>query len=201
MRKKTNADVMEFASRTAHLLDPDPAHSEHVTKLALALFDGVRACHGLGLDERRLLEIAGRLHDIGWSQAAATSGKHHKLSGKLIQKLDIPGLAKPDIVLCSLIARHHTKALPDARRHKLFASLDPDRREIVEWLAGILRVADALDCRHEKTARGLNCEMGRSSVKIHLEVEGGDCRIEVEKAVQKEALLVKKMKREIEYIC
>lgn len=201
MSKKSHDDSMEFASRTAHLLDPDPAHSEHVTKLALALFDGLSACHGLGPDERSLLEIAGRLHDIGWSQAAATPGKHHKLSGKLIRGLDIPGLAKPDIVLCSLIARHHTKALPDAGRHKLFASLDPDRREVVEWLAGMLRVADGLDCRHANIVRDLSCKMGRSSVKLHLEVEGGDCRIEVEKAVQKEALLRKKMKREIEYIC
>ena len=71
-----NQDVtLSFVIKTARTYDPDPAHSEQVTALALALFDGLRLLHGYGPGERRLLEIAGRLHDIGWS--GAVSGKHH----------------------------------------------------------------------------------------------------------------------------
>jgi hypothetical protein len=43
-------------------------------------------------EERRLLEIAGRLHDIGWSRVVA--GRHHKLSRDMIQELAIPGIDK-----------------------------------------------------------------------------------------------------------
>jgi exopolyphosphatase/guanosine-5'-triphosphate,3'-diphosphate pyrophosphatase len=77
--KKRNMDAtMPFVIKTARTYDPDAAHSEHVMVLGLSLFDGLQSLHGYGADERRPLEIAGRLHDIGWSKAF--SGKHHKLS-------------------------------------------------------------------------------------------------------------------------
>jgi exopolyphosphatase/guanosine-5'-triphosphate,3'-diphosphate pyrophosphatase len=85
---------MSFVIETARTYDPDPGHNEQVTTLALALFDGLRALHGYGAPERRLLEIAGRLHDIGWSRVV--TGKHHKLSRDLILDLDIPGLVDQD---------------------------------------------------------------------------------------------------------
>jgi len=125
---------MSFVLKTARTYDPDPAHNEQVTTLALDLFDGLRGLHGYGPAERRLLETAARLHDIGWSRVV--SGKHHKLSRDMILELDIPGLDERDRLLCALIARYHTKALPDASRHRRFASLDRDRRDLVEWLAG-----------------------------------------------------------------
>ena len=151
MGKQNQDATMSFVVKTARTHDPDPAHNEQVTTLALALFDGLRSLHGYGPTERRLLEIAARLHDIGWSRAV--SGKHHKLSRDLILELDIPGLDEQDRLVCALIARYHTKALPDASRHQRFASLDPDRRELVEWLAGMLRVADGLDCTHANNVR------------------------------------------------
>lgn len=194
-------ETIAFTAKTERTYDPDPAHSEHVTVLALALFDGLSVLHRYGPDERRLLAVAGRLHDIGWSQVQARSGKHHKLSGKIIQKLSIPGFKKRDIISCALVARYHTKALPNASRHKLFASLTAERRELIEWLAGILRIADALDRGHAKSINDLVCTVSRRAVKIHLMAAGDDCRAEVERAVQKQKLLIKKMAREIEYLC
>ena len=194
-----NKDVtLSFVIKTARTHDPDPAHSEQVTALALALFDGLRRLHGYGPVERRLLEIAGRLHDIGWSRAA--SGKHHKLSRDLILELDIPGLDKEDRFLCALVARYHTKALPDESRHRGFASLDSHRRQLVEWLAGMLRVADGLDCTHARAVGRLACEVGDKAITIHLEA-AGDCRMEVERARQKQELLERKTGRRIQYRC
>jgi exopolyphosphatase/guanosine-5'-triphosphate,3'-diphosphate pyrophosphatase len=194
-----NKDVtMSFVIKTARTYDPDPAHSEQVSTLALALFDGLRALHGYGPGERRLLEIASRLHDIGWSRV--TSGKHHKLSRDLILELDIPGLDEEDRFLCALVARYHTKALPDESRHRGFASFNRNRQKIVEWLAGILRVADGLDCSHATVVRRLACEVGGRAITIHLESEEG-CRTEVERARQKQNLLEGKAGRRIEYRC
>jgi exopolyphosphatase/pppGpp-phosphohydrolase len=198
MRKPSQDATLSFVAEMAQAYDPDPAHNEQVTTLALALFDGLRALHGFGPEERRLLEIAGRLHDIGWSRAI--SGKHHKLSGEMIQELPIPGIHKEKRVLCALIARYHTKALPDASRHRPFAALHPRRRELVEWLAGLLRVADALDCTHANAVRKLACKVDRKSILIHLEV-AGDFRMELERVRQKQDLLVRKAKREIVYQC
>jgi exopolyphosphatase/pppGpp-phosphohydrolase len=196
--KQKRDRAMSFVIKTARTLDPDPAHNEQVTTLALSLFDGLRSLHGYGLAERRLLEIASRLHDIGWSRVV--SGKHHKLSCNLILELDIPGLDKQDRFLCGLVARYHTKALPDASRHQGFASLDPDRRELVEWLAGMLRVADGLDCTHANNVRRMACTINNKTIKIHIETEN-DCRTEVERARQKQDLLEGKTGRKIKYQC
>ena len=198
MGKQDKNAAMPFVIKTARTYDPDPSHDEQVTKLALALFDGLGGLHGYGRAERRLLEIAGRLHDIGWSRAV--SGKHHKLSRDLILELPIPGLDKGEQLMCALIARYHTKAMPDASRHRRFASLDPDRRELVEWLAGMLRVADGLDCDHARAVEGLRCEVRPKTLAIHLQ-SAGDCGTEIEGARQKHNLLEEKTGRRIEYRC
>jgi len=189
---------MQFVVKTARTYDPDPAHNEQVTTLALTLFDGLCGLHGYGPGERRLLEIAGRLHDVGWSRVV--SGKHHKLSRDLILELGIPGFDKCDRLVCALIARYHTKALPDPSRHRQFASLDRKQRDLVEWLAGILRVADGLDCSHARVIRRLSCDMSDKAVAIRLEASG-DCRMEVEGARKKQDLLEQKTGRRIEYRC
>jgi exopolyphosphatase/pppGpp-phosphohydrolase len=195
--KKRDATMLS-AVKWARTHDPDPPHSEQVTTLALGLFDGLRDLHGYGPTERRLLEIASRLHDIGWSRVV--SGKHHKLSRDLILELDIPGLDEQDRLLCALVARYHTKALPDASRHKQFGSLDSDRRERVEWLAGMLRVADGLDCNHASVVKRLGCRIGGRIITIRIQARG-DCRTEIERARQKQDLLEKKTRRRIEYQC
>jgi len=198
-----NAQVQEDATiayviAIAKRYDRELSHSEHVTDLVLVLFDELRNIHGYGPAERRLLEIAGRLHDIGWYRAAP--GKHHKHSYDMIEELDIPGLNRQERLICALIARYHTKALPAAERHKPFASLDGDKRELVEWLAGLLRVADGLDCSHQKCVEKVWCEVDNKTIKINLKTVG-DCRMEVEKALQKQELLLKKTGREITYKC
>ena len=81
-----------------------------------------------------------------------------------------------------------------------FASLDPDRRELLEWLAGMLRVADGLDCTHANNVRRMACAIGNKTIKIHIETEN-DCRTEVERARQKQDLLEGKTGRRIEYQC
>ncbi len=196
---KPNRDAtLAFVVKTARTYDPDPAHNEQVTNLALALFDGLRGLHGYGPTERRLLEVASRLHDIGWSRAV--SGKHHKLSRDMILELDIPGLDKHERLLCALVARYHTKALPDASRHRRFASLDRDDRDRVEWLAGMLRVADGLDCTHAGAVEGVTCDVGEKAITIHLKTQG-DCRMEIQGARKKEDLLSQKTRKKIDYRC
>jgi exopolyphosphatase/guanosine-5'-triphosphate,3'-diphosphate pyrophosphatase len=201
MSKKRQDEAIAFVSEIKNARDPDPAHGSQVTMLALSLFDELKSIHGLGKDERRLLEISALLHDIGWSIIGTESSGHHKSSGKLIRALDIPGLSKSDTSLCALIARYHTKAIPDALRHKRFALFSAKKRDTIEWLAGMLRVADAFDCRHLKTVRGIACAINGSTLKIKLECLNNDCGAEIGKAVEKQSLLVKKTGKNIEYIC
>jgi len=189
---------MSFVSKTARTYDLDQAHHQQVAKIALAIFDALRILHGYGAEERRLLEIASRLHDIGWS--LDRSGQHHKRSYELIQELDFPGLDKLDRLICALIARYHRRAIPDAVRHQRFAALDKHHRTVVEWLAGMLRVADGLDCTHASLVKKFTCKLKTDSFSIRLEVKG-DCRRELKRAFQKQDLLTKKTQRKIAYQC
>ena len=198
MKTLTVDETLDFVAKTSETYDPDPTHSKHVTMLALALFDELHTLHGYGPRERRLLDIAGSLHDIGWSRAV--SGKHHKFTRDMILELDIPGLSKDDQFLCALVARYHTKALPDVSKHRRFSSLDPAGRAIVEWLAGILRVADGLDCNHNGTVEGLACKLKDKSITIRLRT-ANDCKKEIERARRKHELLVQKVGRKIVYQC
>jgi len=189
---------MAFIGKAVRIYDLDQTHNQQVTKIALAIFDELAVLHGYGTGERRLLEIASRLHDIGWS--LDRSGQHHKRSCDLIQELDVPGLEKQDRLTCALIARYHRKALPDATRHRRFASLDGRRQAVVEWLAGMLRVADGLDCTHASLVKNLTCKLKTHTFQICLDVKG-DCRRELERAVQKQELLTKILQRKIIYRC
>lgn len=197
-RSRNNEATIEFVIKTSQSYDPDPDHSKKVSLLALDIFDDLQDIHGYGAGDRQLLEIACRLHDIGWSRVV--SGKHHKLSRDIILKLDIPGLTNSQRLMCALIARYHTKALPDATRHRHFASLDRKQREIVEWLAGMLRIADGLDCSHANLVKRLKCTINSKIVRINLE-SAGNCGREMEKARLKQELLLKKLERMIEYRC
>src|SRR5258707_691567 len=59
-----NAAGLEEVRAFMREMEAQPLHVTHVTQLALQLFDGLVALHGLGEWERGLLETAGYLHDI-----------------------------------------------------------------------------------------------------------------------------------------
>ena len=119
--KKTTADkkiVDPLASvkQLAKASDPDPRHAAQVTKLALALFDKIKGLHCLEARDRFLLAVTAMLHDIGWGRAEG--GGHHKHSRDMIMEAELQGLTEAERTLCALTARYHTKAEPDASRHK-----------------------------------------------------------------------------------
>ena len=68
----------------------DEAHGRQVARLATQLFDSTTALHGLGLDDRELLEHAALLHDIGHHVAHES---HHKHTCYLIQHGRLRGFA------------------------------------------------------------------------------------------------------------
>lgn len=198
MRPVTFKKVMITIDKISRQYNKDPEHSEQVTGLALCIFDGLKPLHGYGEHERQILEIASRLHDIGWSMTALK--KHHKISGDMILESKIPGLANYDKTICSLVARYHTKTLPDVAKHRRFAALSLKRRNLVEWLAAILRVADALDSNHASIIRKLKLKINNRTIVFNLKTRG-DCWDEIRRVHRKEDLMVEKTGRSIVYQC
>ncbi|MSR37798.1 MAG: Ppx/GppA family phosphatase [Planctomycetes bacterium] len=126
-------------------------HAESVLRLARQIFDQTRELHGLDSRARVLLDAAALLHDLG---VTVNNDGHHKHSQYLIQASEIVGLSEEERHLVALLVRYHRKA-PPSRDHEEFAALRRRERSLVERLAAILRLADALDRQHAGLVRSL----------------------------------------------
>jgi exopolyphosphatase/guanosine-5'-triphosphate,3'-diphosphate pyrophosphatase len=75
------------------------------------------------------------------------------------------------VELIALVARYHRKAAPSPR-HQAFRRLDPWKKPVVEKLAAILRVADALDRTHRGRVADLRVEVRRKKVIVRATTRG-----------------------------
>jgi len=122
----------------------DERHHQKVAELALSLFDQLQPLHRLDPRWREILEYAALLHDIGWH--IGHSG-HHKHSYYLVKNGDLEGFSPLELDLIANIARYHRRSSPK-RDHEAYFQLSPPERVIVDKLASILRIAEALDRGH-----------------------------------------------------
>ncbi len=109
-----------------------------------------------------LLEAAALLHDVG---VAVNNDGHHKHSQYLIQSSELVGLSDEERHLVGLLARYHRKA-PPTRDHEEYMALRRRERTLVERLAALLRLADALDRQHANVVRGVSVKIREDSVEL-----------------------------------
>ena len=141
--------------------------------LALDLFDGLQRWHGLGDDSRELLEAAALLANVG---LFVSHSEHHKHSYYVIRNSDrLAGFTDHEIELIALVARYHRKSAPKAK-HVEYARLRPDDQERVRALAGILRVAIALDRSHDGRVGKVRVTSANGSGPLRLGVVAADGR-------------------------
>jgi len=130
----------------ASYLDPDVRHSQRVAQFALLLYDGLKTAgllaQNTGHDSHAVLHAAALLHDVGKSKGDAN---HQKDSFRLIRGLPPPlGWTARELELVAVVARYHRGALPH-QRDKSLQRLDFSDRHVALQLAGVLRLANALD--------------------------------------------------------
>lgn len=130
--------------RLAAKCNYEKGHAEHTAKLALQVFEQTRKLHRLSGVDRELLEYASLLHDIGYH---ISFSKHHKHAYYLIKNAGLNGFSDEEIDVLALVARYHRRGLPRSS-HPEYAALPRRTRRRVAWLAGMLRIADALDRSH-----------------------------------------------------
>jgi exopolyphosphatase/guanosine-5'-triphosphate,3'-diphosphate pyrophosphatase len=134
----------------ASVLDPDFKHSNHVTRLALQLYDGL-AANGriVGSDlhsQRTILQLAALMHDVGRSEQEKG---HHKDTYRLIRQLPAPlGYNEQTLKIAAVVARYHRGALPRGGQ-KALQGLSLAERQEATRLAGILRLANAFDANQD----------------------------------------------------
>jgi exopolyphosphatase/guanosine-5'-triphosphate,3'-diphosphate pyrophosphatase len=184
--------VLASAESVGHKHRFDRAHGRHVAMLAIRVFDECREDHGLSTRERLLLQVAALLHDIG---IYVSQRAHHKHSQYLLAASQIFGLSNEETAIVSNIARYHRRGTPQ-QSHLAYVALDRHDRLIVNTLAAILRVANALDAEHLQKVRDLRLLRGdRAWI---LEIEGaGDLTMEQLAATARADMFVETFGREL----
>jgi len=156
--------IVQSARTIGETYRVDPAHAEHVTRLALRLFDELHREHGLTPRHRLLLRVAGALHEVG---KFVSSRAHHKHSCYLIANSEVFGLRRGEMALVAQIARYHRRSEPKTS-HADYMTLPREERIAVNKLASILRVADALDRGHAQQVQDFQIERRGTELIIYV---------------------------------
>jgi exopolyphosphatase/guanosine-5'-triphosphate,3'-diphosphate pyrophosphatase len=146
--------VIQSALAVAEKYQADLNHCRNVSHLAACLFDQLQGEHGLKPRHRLLLRVAGLVHEVG---GFVSSRAHHKHSYYLVANSEIFGLTREEILTVALIARYHRRSCPKPA-HVEYMTVPREIRMVVNKLAALLRVADALDRGHAQQVREIRCE-------------------------------------------
>jgi exopolyphosphatase/guanosine-5'-triphosphate,3'-diphosphate pyrophosphatase len=191
----------DVSRRSIHQLaercDDDPAHSAHVARLAVELFDGLASLHGLDQAAREYLEAGALLANVG---LVVAHSKHHLHAYYVIRNSELAGLTDREIEIVAQIARYHRKSEPKPS-HPEFATLGAGDQALVRALAGILRVAIGLDRSHRGSVAAVRVELRGKRVVILAEpAPGVDISLELYAANDRKALLERVIDRRVDLI-
>ena len=144
----------------------DEAHTEHVARLALGLFDETAAggLHAGDPRERELLWAASALHDIGMS---VDYDDHHKHSRYLILNAGLPGFTPTELALIAQAARYHRKGMPDPGP---LAGLLAGKADLgrLDRMAALLRLAEDLERSRDQSVREAHLEVNGRTATLRL---------------------------------
>lgn len=148
------AGVRWFARR----MNSDARHAEQVARLSLSLFDQLRPLHGMGAEERMVLEAGALLHDVGHF---ISKKSHHRHGEYLVLYGEIPGVSGwRREAIAALVRYHNCKSEPQPR-HASYAALNSERRRKVRLLASLLRIAEKLESEHAQRISGVDVQVYR----------------------------------------
>jgi exopolyphosphatase / guanosine-5'-triphosphate,3'-diphosphate pyrophosphatase len=117
----------------------DTAHAQRVHDTAMNLFAQVGEALGLDpTDDRKRLDWATRLHEVG---LAMTWASHHKHGAYLLENSDMPGFSRGEQLFLSRIVGAHRRKLP----REAFMELPDGLRDRARHLTTLLRIAVVLN--------------------------------------------------------
>jgi exopolyphosphatase/guanosine-5'-triphosphate,3'-diphosphate pyrophosphatase len=176
--------IINSAVELARKYQVDLPHARHVAELARKLFRALQSEHRMDVRCETLLYTAALLYETGLF--VGLSG-YHKHSYYLIMNSELFGLNSLDHQLVAQIARYHRRAAPKPT-HEFFARLDRDSRVIVSRLAGLLRVAVALDHTGTQRIRDVECSIEKQRLVLTVTNLAGDLSLERMELRQKTSL-------------
>jgi len=172
----------------------DAAHTMHVAALAQNLFDETSHIHGLGADDREMLEYGALLHDIG--HHVSREG-HHRHAAYLVEHCGLRGFSPREVRFLATLVRHHRRGEPKASE-PLYGSLEPADRARVRSLAAILRIADGLDRGRRQVVDNATAHVGEDLVILRLRAHD-DAELELWGARRRRDLFEAVFGRDVEF--
>ena len=143
-------------------------HAKNVAHMSKSLFDGLSAQLGLEESELLYLLLAAYLHDIG---KFISNRSHHKHSEYIINSLNLFRLTDEEIKIIACVARYHRRGDP-SKSHLLYNSLAEDKQIVVQKLASLLRIANALDHGHlQKVKEFKVLNVGKSEITLEVSTQ------------------------------
>jgi exopolyphosphatase / guanosine-5'-triphosphate,3'-diphosphate pyrophosphatase len=146
----------------------EPAHTNHVARLALETWDALarEGLHDGDESERELLWAAAMLHDIG---TAIDYDDHHKHSRYLILNAGLPGFSPRETALIAQTARYHRKGTPGLRE---FAPLGrKGDEELLKRCAAVLRLAEQLERARDQAVIATHLALSDGAIDLALEAD------------------------------
>jgi CHAD domain-containing protein len=144
-------------------LDNESVHTEHVTALALRLFDAVRQRLGFTDADRIVLETAAHLHDVGYT----TDPAHHPTaSASITLEHQISGLSNSQRRYAAAIILFHSSNWRTTQTNPLVTGLPHPTRAL--RLGALLRVADGLDWGHIQDAVITDVRFDGNTCAVHV---------------------------------
>lgn len=177
LREGTILDALGFSSvpdgptlrarEVARMRDaflPGRPHAPHVAHLVGRLFDGTTAVHGLGPEDRTLLEHAALVHDVGASLALR---RHPLHSAYLLENAELRGFSPGELAQIITLTRFHTSRGIDPA-YPPFAAMATDRQERTTRMLALLQVADGLDRARDQSVEDVSVQHRGDAVRVVL---------------------------------
>ncbi len=147
----------------------DRPHCEHVSLLALAIFDGLArlGLHDGDPREREWLHSAALLHDIG---TLVDYHDHHRHGHYLVLNAGLAGFSHREIVIIAQIVRGHRKSIqPPGVLGAVLRTRDDER---ILRLASFLRIAEQLEVGRARAVTGIDTAVDGDQVTLWIRAEG-----------------------------
>ncbi|MBT8421415.1 MAG: Ppx/GppA family phosphatase [Gammaproteobacteria bacterium] len=191
-------DLRDFSVLSlARTFAGNEAHSEHVARLTLRMFDELRPIHKLDDSYRELLWAGSILHDIG---TAIGYDYHHHHSSYIVLNHTLPGYTPRELAFISLLCRYHRNKGKPKPKELAPLLLKADKRAL-RILVGILRLCEYLERGRRQVIRDLRCHLDTESQWVQIEaLADGDAKMELWDAGRNADVLKKALEVQVELI-
>ena len=154
---------------TLRLFESDTSHARHITKLALAMFDGWMELHKVRKSNRRLLETAALLHDIGITINFYSHARH---SAYMIQNAKLFGLTHKEQIITSAIAGWHNGISKNYFKSRFYKEmLTENNWKLINKLSLLLALAESLDYSEMRLVHTLTPSFNKKNALLTLHAE------------------------------